>query len=72
MEMLTDDQLAEAGLADWRKLGQGLHARYLTGGFGAGIRFLAAVSEAGDLLGHHPRVTVDDRPGLDHRDRAGP
>ena len=45
---------------DWRKLGQGLHARYVVSGFGAGVRFVAAVGEAGDALGHHPRVTIGD------------
>ncbi len=41
-------QIAEANLTDWRKLGQGLHARYLVGDFGAGVRFVAALGEAGD------------------------
>ena len=60
MEMLTGAQIAEANLTDWRKLGQGLHARYLVDGFGAGVRFVAAVAEAGDALGHHPSVTMGD------------
>ncbi len=60
MDMLTNEQIAEADLTDWRKLGQGLHARYLIGDFGAGARFVAAVGEAGDALGHHPRVTIGD------------
>ena len=60
MDMLTGDRIAEADLTDWRKLGQGLHARYLVDGFAAGVRFLAAVGEAGDALGHHPRVTMGD------------
>jgi 4a-hydroxytetrahydrobiopterin dehydratase len=41
--MLTGDQIVEANLTDWRKLGQGLHARYLVGVFGTGVRFVAAV-----------------------------
>jgi 4a-hydroxytetrahydrobiopterin dehydratase len=60
MDMLTGDQIAEANLTDWRKLGQGLHARYVVGDFGAGVRFVVAVGEAGDALGHHPRVTMGD------------
>ena len=60
MEMLTGEQIAAADLADWRKLGQGLHARFVVGEFGAGVRFVAAVAEAGDALGHHPRVTMGD------------
>ena len=58
MDMLTGEQITGAGLTDWRKLGQGLHARYRTGGFGAGARFVAAVGEAGDAAGHHPTATV--------------
>jgi 4a-hydroxytetrahydrobiopterin dehydratase len=58
MEMLTHERIAEANLTDWRKLAQGLHARYVVDGFGAGVRFVSAVGEAGDALGHHPRVTI--------------
>src|SRR6266436_5963916 len=58
MDMLKGDQIAKANLTDWRKLGQGLHARYVVGDFGSGARFVAAVGEAGDALGHHPRVSI--------------
>lgn len=60
MDMLTDEQIGSADLADWRKLGQGLHARYAVGSFGAGVRFLAAVASAGEEVGHHPRATLDN------------
>jgi len=42
MDMLKGEQIAEANLADWRKLAQGLHARYLIDNFGTGARFVAA------------------------------
>ena len=58
MDMLRGAQIAEAGLTDWRKLAQGLHARYVVEDFGAGVRFVAAVGEAGDAIGHHPRVAI--------------
>ena len=58
MDMLKGAQIAEANLTDWRKLAQGLHARYLVGDFGAAARFVTAVGEAGDALGHHPRVSI--------------
>lgn len=61
MDMLTRDQIAEARLTDWRKLAQGLHARYLVDDFGAGARFVVAVGEAADALGHHPRVSIGTR-----------
>jgi 4a-hydroxytetrahydrobiopterin dehydratase len=60
MDMLTGAQIAEANLTDWRKLGQGLHARYEVRDFDAGVRFVAAVGEAGDTLDHHPRVTMGE------------
>ena len=58
MDMLKGAQIAEANLTDWRKLAQGLHARYVIDDFGTGARFVAAVGEAGDALGHHPRVSI--------------
>jgi 4a-hydroxytetrahydrobiopterin dehydratase len=58
MDMLRGEQIAAADLTDWRKLAQGLHARYLIDDFGTGARFVAAVGEAGDALGHHPRVAI--------------
>ncbi len=58
MDMLRGDKIAETDLTDWRKLAQGLHARYVVDDFGAGARFVAAVGEAGDVLGHHPRVSI--------------
>jgi 4a-hydroxytetrahydrobiopterin dehydratase len=61
MDMLTSRQIAEADLTDWRKLGQGLHARYVVPDFTTGVRFVAAVGQAGNAHGHHPRVTLGDR-----------
>ncbi|WP_353950557.1 4a-hydroxytetrahydrobiopterin dehydratase [Knoellia sp. S7-12] len=58
MDMLMGEQIAEATLTDWRKLAQGLHARYVVNDFGAGARLVAAVGEAGDALGHHPIVSI--------------
>lgn len=59
MDLLTNDQIASAGLADWRKLAQGLHARYAVGSFVVGARFVAALADVGEA-GHHPRVTLGD------------
>jgi 4a-hydroxytetrahydrobiopterin dehydratase len=55
MDMMRGAQIAEQNLTEWRKLAQGLHGRYLIDDFGSGARFVAAVGEAGDALGHHPR-----------------
>jgi len=58
MDMLAETDIAEAKLADWRKLAQGLHARFLVEDFGAGARLVSAVGEAGDVLRHHPSVSI--------------
>ncbi len=52
------DKIAAANLTDWRKLAQGLHARYVVDAFGTAARFVAAAGEAGDALGHHPIVSI--------------
>ncbi|WP_432479846.1 4a-hydroxytetrahydrobiopterin dehydratase [Nocardioides sp. GXQ0305] len=61
MDMLRGHQIAEADLTEWRKLAQGLHARYVVDDFGTGARFVTAVGEAGDVLGHHPTVSLGER-----------
>lgn len=58
MDMLRGAEIAAAGLSDWRKLAQGLHARYRVEDFAMGARFLTAVAAVGDELGHHPIVTL--------------
>lgn len=60
MDMLSGEEIAAADLADWRKLAQGLHARYRIDDFGAGARFIVEVGDAGDALGHHPSVALGD------------
>jgi 4a-hydroxytetrahydrobiopterin dehydratase len=64
MDMLTGEQIAEARLTEWRKLAQGLHARYLVDDFGSAARFVTAVGEAGDAFAHHPSVAI----GVGHVD----
>lgn len=60
MDMLFPDAIAAANLTEWRKLAQGLHARYLVNDFAAGVKFLTAVNDAGATLGHFPRATIGD------------
>jgi 4a-hydroxytetrahydrobiopterin dehydratase len=50
--------LAAPGLEDWRKLGQALHGRFLTGSFTTGLRFVTAVTQAAEEANHHPDVTL--------------
>lgn len=63
MDMLSGAQITAADLNDWRKLGQGLHARFVVGDFLAGVRFLTAISEAGAADGH-----LEVRMGAGHVD----
>ena len=58
MDGLTLEQILDARLTDWRKLAQALHARFLTGDFAAGLRFVTAVTEAAEAANHHPDVTL--------------
>ncbi|MFC0674766.1 VOC family protein [Brachybacterium hainanense] len=58
MTMLMGDEIAAANLTDWRKLAQGLHARYRIADFASGARFLVSIGEAGDAAGHHPKATI--------------
>ena len=58
MDMLSGERITAANLADWRKLGQGLHARFVIGDFGAGVRFLSAIAEVGKNAGHYPEVRM--------------
>jgi 4a-hydroxytetrahydrobiopterin dehydratase len=60
MTMLSGEQIDEARLSDWRKLAQGLHARYVVADFAAGARLLTAVADIGEELGDHLRATVGD------------
>jgi 4a-hydroxytetrahydrobiopterin dehydratase len=56
--MISGEQITAAGLPDWRKLGQGLHARYVISDFGAGARFIAAIAEGAEAAGHQPEVRL--------------
>ena len=60
MDMLSGDQINDAHLTDWRKLAQGLHARYVVADFRSGARLLASIGDAVDGLGGHLRATVGD------------
>ncbi len=79
MDMISGDQIRRANLADWRKLAQGLHARFLVEDFSAAVGLLQAVSALGADVDEHLRVRlgrgfVDCELVSDHaiyRDDAG-
>jgi 4a-hydroxytetrahydrobiopterin dehydratase len=58
MDMLSGERITAAGLQDWRKLGQGLHARFIVPDFRAGVLFLDAVGNAGEAVRHYPEVRM--------------
>jgi 4a-hydroxytetrahydrobiopterin dehydratase len=58
MDMLSGAQITAAGLTDWRKLGQALHARFVSRDFRTGVRFLDAIADAADDAGHCPEIRM--------------
>lgn len=58
MQQVTIEQILDAGLADWRKLAQALHARFLTRNFTNGLSFVTAITAAAERANHHPDVTL--------------
>ncbi|WP_197510967.1 4a-hydroxytetrahydrobiopterin dehydratase [Tessaracoccus coleopterorum] len=58
MTRLTNPQILEAGLRDWRTLLNAIHARYVTGDFETGAEFVAAIAVVADEADHHPDVTL--------------
>lgn len=58
MSTFTHQEVLAAGLDHWRDLARGLHARFATGDFASGLRFVNAVGEVAEAQGHHPDVTL--------------
>jgi 4a-hydroxytetrahydrobiopterin dehydratase len=58
MNKLSTQEIRDAGLDDWRKLAQRLHARYRITDFTAGAAFVAAVAEAAGAARHHPELKM--------------
>ena len=56
---LTPREFHEAGVADWRVVGDGACAYFRTGSFPAGVGFVAAIGEAIDA-GKYPDVDLRD------------
>ena len=61
MNKLSNHDILDARLDDWRKLCQALHTRYRVPDFRAGAAFAVAVAEAAEAAGHQPdlRMTQD-------------
>lgn len=61
-QLLSGDQIAEMGVADWRPLIDALQARFRPADFAAGLEFVNAIGAAAEEAGHHP--DIDLRYGL--------
>jgi 4a-hydroxytetrahydrobiopterin dehydratase len=55
---LTYEQVRDAGLADWRWLLGGLHARFATGDFVTGLALAEAIGAAAEEANHHPDLDL--------------
>jgi 4a-hydroxytetrahydrobiopterin dehydratase len=58
MQRLENQQVLDAGLVDWRKLAQALHARYLSPDYLVTAAFVSAVAEVANAEGHHPDLRL--------------
>jgi 4a-hydroxytetrahydrobiopterin dehydratase len=58
MDMLSGQAIQDAGLEDWRKLAQALHACFLVESFADGLTFVGSVGEACAAVGHEPDVRL--------------
>jgi len=58
VERLNNQQILEAGLIDWRKLAQALHARYSVPNHVAAAAFVTAVAQVAEADGHHPDLRL--------------
>ena len=58
MERLSNQQILDAGLVEWRKLAQALHARYSVADYVAVADFVAAVAEVAEADMHHPDLKL--------------
>lgn len=58
MDTVTNQQILDAGLSDWRRLAQALHTRFTVPDYTAAARFIAAVADAAEAAGHHPDVRL--------------
>jgi len=57
-ELLSGDQVAASGIDDWRAMYGAIEARFRTGDFATGLRFVEAIGAAAEEANHHPDVTL--------------
>lgn len=57
-KLLTDDEIAQAGLEGWHAVAGVLVATYETGSFAKGLDLVNAVGTAAEEADHHPDITL--------------
>ena len=55
---LSDGEIEEAGLDDWRVLFFTLHARFRTGDFETGLKLVKKIGKAAEKADHHPEIDL--------------
>jgi 4a-hydroxytetrahydrobiopterin dehydratase len=58
VERISNQQILDAGLTDWRKLAQALHTRYSIPDYNAAAAFIVTVAQVAEADGHHPDVKL--------------
>ncbi|SDR76123.1 4a-hydroxytetrahydrobiopterin dehydratase [Agrococcus carbonis] len=57
-QLLTQDQIDDAGLADWRRVGDALVARFRTKSFAKGLELVNRIGAAAEAADHHPDIAL--------------
>ena len=57
-QVLTFDEVAAAGLTDWRQLFEALRTRFTTGGFNQGLELVTRIAALAGQADHHPDVDL--------------
>ena len=57
-KLLSESEIEQAELADWRVLFTKLHARFRTGDFDTGLKLVKKIGKAADKADHHPEVDL--------------
>jgi 4a-hydroxytetrahydrobiopterin dehydratase len=55
---LTFTEVADAGLADWRRLFDALHSRFETGDFATGLELVNRIGALAESANHHPDLDL--------------
>lgn len=57
-QKLTETEIREAGLDDWRLMGKHIEATFATKDFATGLAFVDQIGHAAEAADHHPDITL--------------